>query len=202
MFVSHFLIPKMNLLCILCKCSFSLCVSVCGFGHEHRGSAGHSPRLDVLLLFRRHVHVLLRSLADVRLRHAALRHVSIKHIHSCSTRPAKTHLLLYFNRKVWPHLSHLTLFSELSHSPNQISQQVHNRHANVLIRLFGKCDRTCIRAGVICVFEGCSCDCPVGRFDVTELQICLVLLPAFTAAIGPAFWNVTVNPTPNGFLAA
>lgn len=42
--------------------------------------------------------------------------------------------------------------------------------------------------------------CPVDRFDVTELQICLVLLQTFTTAVGPTFWNTTVNPTPNGHL--
>ncbi|XP_056093886.1 choline/ethanolaminephosphotransferase 1b isoform X2 [Rhinichthys klamathensis goyatoka] len=31
-----------------------------------------------------------------------------------------------------------------------------------------------------------------GIFDVTELQICLVLLQMFTATVGPTFWNETI----------
>lgn len=50
--------------------------SVRGVGNQHRGADGHKPRLDVLLLLRRDVHVLLRPLADIRVGNAALRHVS------------------------------------------------------------------------------------------------------------------------------
>lgn len=55
------------------------CVCVCsvrGAGNQYSSADGNQPRLDVLLLFCRDVHVLLRPLADLRVRNAALRHVS------------------------------------------------------------------------------------------------------------------------------
>lgn len=39
--------------------------------------------------------------------------------------------------------------------------------------------------------------CPVCRFDITEVQLCLAGLQMFTATVGPSLWNVMVN-----FLAA
>lgn len=58
-----------------CFCVF-LCCSVCGAGHLYSSAAGHSPWLDVFLLFCGHLHVLLCPLADVCFWNDALWHVS------------------------------------------------------------------------------------------------------------------------------
>ncbi len=57
-----------------CPC-VCLC-SVCGVGNQYSSADGYQPGLDVLLLLRRDVHVLLCPLANIRVRNAALRHVS------------------------------------------------------------------------------------------------------------------------------
>lgn len=70
-------------------CSFVLwrppvciCVcSVCGVGDQYSGADGYQSRLDVLLLFCWHVHVLLCPLADVCVGNAALWHVSPQKLH-------------------------------------------------------------------------------------------------------------------------
>lgn len=50
--------------------------SVRGAGNQYSRANGNQPRLDVLLLLRWDVYVLLRSLANLRVRDTALRHVS------------------------------------------------------------------------------------------------------------------------------
>lgn len=50
--------------------------SVRGAGNQYSRANGNQPGLDVLLLLRRDVYVLLRSLANLRVRDTALRHVS------------------------------------------------------------------------------------------------------------------------------
>lgn len=65
----------MNLKLLMCLRVFCL-RSVRGVGNQYSSANGNQPRLDVLLLLRRNVYVLLRSLADLRVGDAALRHVS------------------------------------------------------------------------------------------------------------------------------
>lgn len=49
----------------------------------------------------------------------------------------------------------------------------------------------------MCSQGGVNVMCPVCRFDITELQLCLAGLQMFTATVGPSLWKVMVN-----FLAA
>lgn len=65
----------MNLKLLTCLCVFFL-RSVRGVGNQYSSANGNQPRLDVLLLLCWNVYVLLRSLADLRVGDAALRHVS------------------------------------------------------------------------------------------------------------------------------
>lgn len=58
------------------RCSCVCLCSVCGVGNQYSSADGHQSRLDVLLLLRRDVYVLLCPLANLRVRNAALRHVS------------------------------------------------------------------------------------------------------------------------------
>lgn len=61
----------------LSKCLLVSCLrSVRGAGNQYSRANGNQPGLDVLLLLRRDVYVLLRSLANLRVRDTALRHVS------------------------------------------------------------------------------------------------------------------------------
>lgn len=124
--------------------SVFLWCSVCDPGHMYSSSDGYSPWLDVFLLFCGHVHVLLCPLADVRLRYAALRHVSTTSIHANSL-VVKWHFMVYFHVKVRSHLPLFGKFSQTKYSdfnrnrcdcefcmkakdfPAQILQRFHNR---------------------------------------------------------------------------
>lgn len=70
------LIMHILLIFLLSKVLIVVCCSVCDSGHMYISADGYSPRLDIFLLFRGHLHVLLCPLADVCFWNAALWHVS------------------------------------------------------------------------------------------------------------------------------
>lgn len=85
-------------LCLfVCFCSFR------GVGNQYSSAAGHQPRLDVLLLLRWHVYVLLRPLADLRVRNVTVRHVR------------KTEALFFIYFSSLPFLLHLPAAALMSH---------------------------------------------------------------------------------------
>lgn len=70
--VAQWICQPLLTLTVSCVCP----CSVCGVGNQYSSPDGNQSGLDVLLLLRRDVYVLLCPLANIRVRNAALWHVS------------------------------------------------------------------------------------------------------------------------------